>query len=223
MNQKLNNILVPGGANLETLLGNISRMAKRGIFAVARIDPIFPYITDGKNMLKELIRRVCDVGAKHIIASVLDIPLATKKEVLLFIKKNFGIEVYERYLRIYEEKIDNYLNATWSYRFSLFDFLRKEADKNGVTFALCMEYRQKKEGEIEGLNRYFMSSLNCEGINIPIYVRRGKKFYPACDCSGNCLNCQEALCGIKDLAMGVPGSKKDWKLKDYRRWSTMIE
>ena len=80
-----------------------------------------------------------------------------------------------------------------------------------------------ENGEIEGLNRYFMSSVNCEGIDIPLYKRRGGKFYPICDCKGNCLNCQTALCGIEDLAMAHPDSKKDWKLKDYKRWSTMIE
>jgi hypothetical protein len=81
-----------------------------------------------------------------------------------------------------------------------------------------MEY-QLKEGKIVGLNQEFMSSRNCEGIDIPIYARKGEKFYPTTNCSGECLNCSDPKCGIEDLAMGKDGSRKDWYLKDYRRWS----
>jgi DNA repair photolyase len=222
-NQKLNSLLAPAGATLEELLASVNRMARRKIFAVVRIDPIFPYLTDNRKMLRELIQMSVDAGANHLIASVLDIPLCTKEEILFFIRKNFGGEIFRKYLFLYQDRIDNYLQAELSYRLSLFDYLRQEADKAGITFALCMEYRRDEFGNLEGLNKYFMSSGNCEGIDIPIYKRKGKKFYPAFDCSGNCLNCQQALCGIEDLAMGKPGAKKDWKLEDYRRWSTMLE
>jgi len=84
-----------------------------------------------------------------------------------------------------------------------------------------MEY-ELIDGKPKGLNQEFMSSINCEGINIPIYHRVGKGFEPIVDCQGACLNCQEAICGINDLAMGKEAnSKKDWKLKDYRRWSQL--
>jgi hypothetical protein len=71
-----------------------------------------------------------------------------------------------------------------------------------------------------------MTSDNCEGINIPIYIRKNLKdlFEPAVDCKGNCLNCTDAKCGIDDLSMGKdPNCKKDWKLSDYKRWSKILE
>ena len=74
-----------------------------------------------------------------------------------------------------------------------------------------------------GLNQKFMSSRNCEGIDIPVHRRKGKRFYPASDCAGDCLHCTDPKCGIPDLAMGRPGSKKDWKLSDYRRWSAQLK
>ncbi|MFQ5835767.1 MAG: hypothetical protein ACE5HR_07585 [bacterium] len=77
-------------------------------------------------------------------------------------------------------------------------------------------------GEVIGLNQEFMSSRNCEGIDIPLYKREGRKFYPAVDCAGDCLHCTDPRCGIEDLAMGRRSSKKDWRLKDYRRWSKKI-
>jgi len=223
LNDKLNKLFVPYGADAVSLLGNIRQMSKKGIFSVLRIDPILPYLTDGRNELKELIGKGRDSGVRHIIASVVDIPLSIKKEFLYFIRKHFGVGIFEKYVSLYREIISNYLHADINYRLNIFDFLRQEADKAGLSFALCMEYEKMEDGEIEGLNRHFMSSVNCEGIDIPLYKRRGDKFYPLYDCRGNCLNCQKALCGIDDLAMAKPDSRKGWKLKDYRRWSTMIE
>ncbi len=223
LNDKLNRLIIPRGAGAKSLLGNIYQMSKRRIFSVLRIDPILPYITDGRNELKELIEKGRDSGARHIVTSVVDIPLLIKKEFLSFIKEHFGTGIFEKYGSLYRERIGNYLHADINYRLNVFDFLRREADKTGLSFALCMEYEKMEDGSIKGLNRHFMSSVNCEGIDIPLYKRRGDKFYPLYDCPGSCLNCRKALCGIEDLAMANPGSKKDWKLKDYKRWSTMIE
>ncbi|TET81846.1 hypothetical protein E3J38_03210 [candidate division TA06 bacterium] len=79
------------------------------------------------------------------------------------------------------------------------------------------------DGEPVGLNSEFMSSTNCEGIDIPIYVRDGDKFKSATDCKGNCLSCADASCGIEELAMArSPDTKKVFKLADYRRWSRFI-
>lgn len=219
---ELRKILVPQGADTWELFQNLNRMSKKGIFAVVRIDPIFPFISDDKVHLRELIMRARDCGVKHIVASVLDIPVATKNEVLNWIRDNFGDDIYKNYLKLYTERIGNYFHARLDYRMRIFEYLREIADKNKMSFALCMEYKLEK-GKVEGLNRYFMSSTNCEGIDIPIYIRKGRKFYPAADCKGNCLNCTDPICGIDDLAMGKPESKKDWKLRDYRRWSTLLE
>lgn len=222
LNHNLNNLLTPRAAPIKELFGNIFRMARRNIFSVLRIDPIFPYLTDDKSALHELMQRACDSGVKHIIASILDIPVTIKKDIFFFIKKNFGLGLLSKYQKLYRERIDNYFNAELNYRLSIFDYLRKEADKLKISFALCMEYKLIAKGKTEGLNKYFMSSPNCEGINIPIYKRNGKKFYPIYNCLGNCLNCWEARCGITDLAMAKEGSKKDWKLKDYKRWSRKL-
>jgi len=223
LKDELNRLIVPRGADVKYLLGNIYQMSKRGIFSVLRVDPILPYITDGRNELKELIKKGSNSGARHIITSVVDIPILIKNEFLFFIRQYFGASISEKYALLYRERKGNYLHADINYRLNIFDFLRNEADKAGLSFALCMEYEKMEDGSVEGLNRYFMSSVNCEGIDIPIYKRKGDKFYPLYDCRGDCLNCQKALCGIEDLAMAKPGSKKDWKLKDYKRWSTMIE
>lgn len=83
----------------------------------------------------------------------------------------------------------------------------KDKGKSKVTINMAM---------IEGLNKYFMTSYNCEGIDIPVYKRvlsAGESankspaeagwFEPMEEClatgKGNCLNCKEKACGIKPL------------------------
>lgn len=222
LDEELRKILVPQGASTYELFENLNRMSRKGIFAVLRIDPIFPFITDEKTHLQEIVMRAQDCGVRHIVTSVLDIPVATRYEVLNWIRESFGYDIYEKYKNLYTERIGNYFHARLDYRLMIFEYLRELADKYKMSFALCMEYKFQ-DGKIEGLNKYFMSSTNCEGIDIPVYIRKGEKFYPAADCSGNCLNCTSPICGIDDLAMGKPGSKKDWRLKDYKRWSAILE
>ncbi|HIE43931.1 MAG TPA: hypothetical protein EYP78_03940 [Candidatus Omnitrophica bacterium] len=221
LDENLRKVLAPCVAETSTLLENIRRMRENGIFAVARIDPILPFINDRREDLRKLVKTCVECGASHIITSVLDIPVKIRDFVLEQISKSFGKELKFRYLRLYRERIGGYLHADIDYRKELFSFLKSTAQQSKVTFALCMEY-EVKDGMLVGLNRYFMTSVNCEGMNVPIYIRRNKKFTPASSCSGNCLNCEEAFCGIPDLAMGRAGSKKDWKLKDYRRWSKYL-
>jgi DNA repair photolyase len=221
-NENLRKVLVPRGASNSVLFRNLERMAKKAIYAVCRIDPIFPYLADKKSNFRQLINRAKDSGAKHIIASVLDIPIKIHKEILDRLKGYFGPGIEFDYRKLYVENIDGYLNAKIDYRKKVFDILRNICENLDMTFALCMEY-ELVDGKPRGLNWEFTNSTNCEGIDIPIYRREKKKFVPAIDCPGNCLNCFQGRCGIKDLAMKREGSKKDWRLKDYRRWSKELK
>lgn len=222
LNENLRKKLVPGGASTYTLFENLEKLAREGIFCVCRIDPIFPYLTDNKRELEDLIEKARSSGSPHIVASILDIPSRIEKEVFSTIKVIFGVGMERDYRRLYQERINGYLHAQIDYRKRVFDFLRNICEKKKLTFALCMEY-ELIDGEARGLNREFMSSRNCEGINIPLYARKGSVFYPLTSCTGDCLFCIDPECGIEDLAMGREGAKKDWKLKDYRRWSGMIK
>jgi DNA repair photolyase len=220
LDEDLRRRLVPGGAPTDKLLANLKRMSRAGICAVCRIDPIIPLITDDFEHLSALIAEVASVGAKHVVASCLDLPWKIKKQTIKALA-TINPKVGAHYDCLYYEDI-GYLNADLSYRKELFSEVRRLCHQHGLTFALCMEY-ELVDGKPKGLNQEFMTSANCEGMDIPLYVRRGEKFVPAADCSGACLNCTSAECGIEDLAMGKPHSKKDWKLADYRRWSKEIK
>ena len=216
LNKKLNSLLSKGAAP-DVLLDNLKALSQNRIYSVCRIDPILPFMTDKKEDLKDLMVAAKDKGAKHIIASVLDIPPKLKGYILTRIGKLFGPDLVKKYLFLYKEKI-GYLHADINYRKDIFSFLRFQADDLGLTFSLCMEYEDKK-GRITGLNDEFSNSFNCEGIDIPIYKRKGNKFYPQANCLGNCLGCKDPVCGIEELAYGKTGEFLALKYSDYRRFS----
>lgn len=219
LNEELRRHLMDGGASVEELFESMERLAAAGIHTVCRIDPIIPYLTDEPRKLEELVQRAVSSGANHIVSSVMDIYLVMADEIFRRLA-DFGHGLVYDLKRLYTERIDNTLQARIDYRKRVFDRLRNACERVGVTFALCMEY-ELVDGQPVGLNRQFMSSTNCEGIDIPIYVRRGERFKPVVNCNGACLSCVEARCGIEELAIGRQEGweKKGFKLSDYRRWS----
>lgn len=213
--------LMTGGATTDQLFGNLKRLARAGIHPVCRIDPIIPYVTDSPVDLSKLVRRASDCGAAHVVASVMDIPRRVAGEIFGHLN-SLGDGLAYRNKRLYRDTIDGALHADLGYRRAIFSRLREECDRAGVTFALCMEYRLEN-GRPVGLNAEFASSTNCEGIDVPIYIRSGDRFKPAADCQGACLTCRRPLCGIDDLAMGRPDvRRRDFYLRDYRRWSRQL-
>jgi hypothetical protein len=151
----------------------------------------------------------------------MDVPVKIAKEVFAQFRR-FGVGFGYDLERLYCESIGGSLHADIDFRKRIFDILRDVCEARGITFALCMEY-EMKEGKPVGLNRDFMSSANCEGVDVPVYVRKGDGFVPAASCDGACLTCTEAVCGIEDLAMGTGEGKRDFYLRDYRRWSRNLE
>jgi len=136
-----------------------------------------------------------------------------------------GKDIVGKYEQLYNEKITSDLHSNINYRKSLLKKIKDYCQSTNVTMSTCMEFEiiKKKSGIIyESLNnnKQFMTSDNCEGINIPIYTRKKNtdKFKPV-KCKGNCLYCRldPVPCKISELQ-----EAKNWKLKDYRRWSQTL-
>ena len=214
LNDKLRRILSPQGADTSVLLRNIERARRKGIFVIARIDPILPYINDVPGELERLIGELGRRGVNHIVASVLDIPTSIYKFVLSKIRLYFGKSIYNKYLKLYKERF-SYLNASFFYRRQVFSLLRHLCQQNNLSFALCREFKKEKE-KIMGLNAEFATSLNCEGINVPIYFRRQNKFYPLSGCRGNCLTCRDNICGIDKIAYLKSKQPANLTYSDFR-------
>lgn len=222
LDENLRKMLTPGGARTSALFENLEKMKTLDIFGVMRIDPILPFINDDMKELEELIHMGVKSGAKHIIASCLDIPFKIKNEIFAGVEK-IRKDLPGKYHELYSERLGACLHASINYRHRLFTTLKSICRRMNVTFALCMEFavREKnKSGEIkvEGLNKYFMTSNACEGIDIPLYKRDGATFKPVKGCDGACLKCSFSTCGVPELSTGGA-----WKLRDYIRWSRPAE
>ncbi len=221
---KRRQLMTGDAASTDELVRNIERLANAEKFAVCRIDPIIPYVTDGEEELEELVRRVVDAGAGHIITSCMDIPRALKNELYEELEKRVEEFPKKEFASLYTERISGRLHANMAYRRKLFRTMRAICDRNKVKMSLCMEFESLGGKKVEGLNKEFMSSNNCEGVDIPLYMRKGdgKRFEPVQGCNGNCLKChfakEEPVCGIPDLKKAGA-----WKLRDYRRWNLQLK
>ncbi len=220
-----------GAATTTELFDNLKRIKQQGLFAVLRIDPIIPFVTDNPDDLKNILTRAARLSVDHVVASVLDIPLNIRADSLRRLR-SLNPEPPVPFEELFGEKIGYSLQARLDYRLRIFEFLSKESKRLGFSFALCMEFEKvnrvvevptangkiKKVREV-GLNARFMRGcLNCEGQDIPVYVknRDGFRFKPAFNCAGNCLNCATAACGFPGLAMGRSVSgRKDFSIRDY--------
>jgi len=226
MDETRHRALVPGGASIAALLDNIRRLKRAGMYAVARVDPVIPHLTDDPDELRQLVRAVAEAGADHLVASCMDVPLIARQRVLDRLTLALPPAARQAWLRnweqLYRERIGGSAHAAEGYRRDLFAYLRQIAGEAGLTFALCMEYgAPARRGELPvGLNREYTSTRNCEGLDVPIYVRDqpGERFRPVLGCDGACLWCSpehaQATCGMPDLAGGGA-----WDLAGYRRLS----
>ncbi len=219
IDDEVNRVFAPNGASVEEQFKAVRRFADRGIFTVVRMDPLFPGITDDEKSIRELVERAKSEGARHIIFSLCDVGAIgeLRRKRLFRIVKEIFPDAYELWLKIYGESQDGDIN----YRRRVFKMARRICDEVGVTMALCMEFEEVRvNGRIvyKGLNEEFMTSRNCEGLDIPVYWRRrlDEPFRPLEGCNGACLLCakglQRPVCGqrpfIKASAL---------KYRDYRR------
>jgi DNA repair photolyase len=223
LNDDLRKKLILGkGATSNQLLRNIERLADQKIHCVCRIDPIIPYINDDIKQIKNIINAAIQAGAKHIGVSILDIPIFIKNEILNNLIEIKGKHIRKKYKKLYTEKITSDLHADINYRKKILKKIKKYCIENEITMSTCMEFEKiSTNGKIyfKSLNKNheFMTSDNCEGINVPIYERSSlkDKFRPI-KCEGNCLYCRKdpVPCRIPQLKKGMA-----LKLDNYEKWS----
>lgn len=217
LNEEVNNVFSPNGAKIDDQFKAIEKCVDRGIFTVVRMDPLFPGITDNGQVIRELVEYAKEKGVGHFIFSLCDVGRRgeSRRTRLFSVVKEFFPDAFQLWCKIYSSSQDGDIN----YRRRIFSLVRKICDEVGVTMALCMEFeRIRVDGRViyRGLNEDYMSSLSCEGINIPIYWRESldEPFKPLEDCNGACLLCakgfQKPVCGQLSLMKASA-----LKLRDY--------
>lgn len=126
------------GAGIEILLSTIDLLIENGIHVVARIDPIYPYITDDLRDFEEIVIKMKEKKVRYILSSCADIiPTALDREKWFLETIEPGL--YDKYIDLYKDKIQNRLHASYDYRISLFNKQKEICKKHNMSYGITWE------------------------------------------------------------------------------------
>ncbi len=207
-------IFEPGSAPYEQRFDAMREFHEARIPVILRYDPVEPLFNDSDELITDVFSKAYRNGARHVIFSISD---KNSRYWDVFEdnlrKHQFGHLISELKL-IYTEKQAGELHANIKYRKKIIEKARSIADKIGLTFALCMEFKKDhKTKDYFDLNKTYNNSNNCEGINTPLFKKNEEgKWKPIKACDGNCLygSCS-MTCGIPELKLGKPLKYNNWK------------
>jgi DNA repair photolyase len=100
LDDKFRKLMEPGASSIEERIKTLKELKKNNIETYCFISPIFPYISDYIQIIKEL-ENVVD----YFLFENLNLRGVYKKRVLNLIKSNYN-EYYDKYLNIYTQKGD---------------------------------------------------------------------------------------------------------------------
>lgn len=107
------------GAQLLQLFETIDELVRHNIPVIARIDPIYPYITDDLCEFEELVKKLKSMNVSYIMSSVADLvdgALEREKDFLEQVQEG----MYQKYMNLYADWINNRWHAAINYREDLF-------------------------------------------------------------------------------------------------------
>lgn len=153
--------LEPHAPSPQSRLKTLEKLSEYNVPFSVRIDPIIPFLNDDANELRELVRTVASIGAKHIVTS-------TYKAKPDNFKRMIGAfpELEERWMKLYFPK--GKIKRSYAYlpteiRKKILWPVVDEARKLGLTYATCRENLVTPE--------YFYAP-SCDGTHlIPIRLK----------------------------------------------------
>lgn len=115
----------------------IRRLRAKDIKVSVRIDPILPYITDDREMIYRLIKKLSELKVNHIVSSVYKLKPDSYNRII----KVFP-ELRDKYLWLYHKLgtyLYGYLYAPYVYRYNILSYIKKISNRYGMTFSTCRE------------------------------------------------------------------------------------
>ena len=195
----------PGASTIKERLYAMEELNKLGVTLVGRIDPIILGFVETSEIIW-LVNELAAIGVKHIITSTGHYNRLSMTRLLKSIGESKWRKLKARVAQIYgfsDNPNKKKFRAPWKKRVEFHTFLRKEVEKLGMTYAVCLEL--PKEYDSPGLP-------SCEGVNnIFLYVKREDgKFYPICygDCIRSCPDVKNPPCGNKSMQDEYPYKAK---------------
>ena len=199
LDEKIRKFFEPYASPINARFQALKEFSETGCFSIVRIDPILPHITDDKEMLRELFVQAKEYGANHIIASICDIGSGVWGRSLKKAVHDYGGDILTKRWRELYWSNESLKQGNWAdekYRIDLLTYLRKLAEKYGVTFAACQEnVNRSTTGNVVNkhvLKHDLMTSPICEGKILPAVRRQENqtcRFEPIRYCTSDCLGC----------------------------------
>jgi len=152
--------LEPGAPPPSQRIRALEILSSYGVPVGARIDPIIPGLNDDPDMLMELVDRVVEAGAKHIVSST----YKARPDNLKRMTEAFP-ELESLWRKLYLENsvpIHGYRYLRDSLRRKLLEPVVSRAREHGVTYAVCREGFR---------DRLFFNSPSCDGSHLIRYSR----------------------------------------------------
>lgn len=189
--------LSPGAMPLMEHMKEITKLKKRGIYISIQCNPIVAGVTSNNDILR-LFKMLADAGADHVIVKFVESAYSWAPAIVEKMKKLFG-KRGNLFEALYTDNIGTERTIEESYRLRAHDLFRREADKLGLTYATCYEYRYERDAQGKILNktgvsigRDYTSAEQCHGQRVPVYARQSlsDNFSPLEECPpSGCLYC----------------------------------
>lgn len=216
--------LSPGAIPLMQNLEEIRELSRRGIYVSIQVNPIVPGITSHEEV-EELFAMLKEAGANHVIVKFVEAGYSWAPTMVERIKKRFGDNRGAMFEGLFQQNIGGQRTVEEEYRMEGHRRYRAAADRLGLTYATCYEYKRGNQipGGPEGVGvsvgPEFMSSEQCHGHRVPMFTRLTTDVpfteVAACPPSG-CLTCAPDNGGTPRCGNEMFGAAKALRTTDYR-------
>ncbi|RJS84699.1 radical SAM protein [Candidatus Bathyarchaeota archaeon] len=109
LNEDVARIFEPNAPNPIKRLNALRELRKRGLYAGIAYIPLLPYISDGEDNLREMVKAARDYGADYVFFGVLTLYGEGKALYFNVLKKRFP-ELLQKYKKIYRKRFQPNVN-----------------------------------------------------------------------------------------------------------------
>lgn len=223
--------LSPGALPLQDHLDQIKALHKAGIYVSIQVNPIIAGVVTHEDV-EHLFELLARAGADHVIVKFVEANHPWAGAMVERITRAFGANRAQSFIELFtENSCGGQKTITEEYRREGHTRYRRQATKLKMTYSLCYEYTRRADGSWGSMGSEFITSDQCHGHRVPMYVRTGGnnsfEALGSCPPTG-CLSCAddnagEPRCGSEKLgeasALRLSDMRKDPKILNFGKKS----
>lgn len=210
--------LSPGAISLASHLEEVRELRRQGIYTSIQVNPVVPGIVTHDD-IRSLFDQLAAVGNNHVIVKFVEAGYSWAPTMVARLRHRFGPTRAAAFEALFtENQAGAQRTIAESYRREAHQLYRAWATERGMTYATCYEYGRKAGGGWESMGREFITSSQCHGQAVPMYVREGETFAAMSECAPTgCLHCADdndgkARCGSEHFGAAKALRAPDFKI-----------